>query len=204
MTTSSFNIRELVSELDFDLNTGDAIARRALHAAARELSDTLPIPFELTVKPQDGVGLYDYSHQVPDGYQVTCVDCVEYCGRCIEQIEKCDPCPHGYDVCNMDLTQIELHPAHRGSHYNNELAIRLHLKPKFGHPEIPEYYCRHADVLMYLARAILAEMPDRPWTNAGYAGDMRNRADGCLVSESVRQARNGGGEAPCATGDLAL
>jgi len=183
------SMADAVSILQFEFpDLPEDIAQRALARSARALACIKTLQTRVNVPLFACVGHYNIEHLLPEGMEVQCVECVVYCGCCIEHIQKCDPCPHGYEL--LGYHDIAIHPIPDNG--DETLELYLTLRPTYKACELPEeYLCRYEEILLDEARGLIAEMPNQSWTNVPYSKLKKQAAMGKRNSESVKLNQSG-------------
>lgn len=178
-----------VAEVMFQLSgVPEDVARRALCHAAGQAAESGVLAPEFFVPTQKHVRGYPLDQYVPDGYDVLWVDFVKYCGTCLDPIDKCDPCPHGYaldDSCHISLYP----PPHRDA--GKDLEVCLSVRPGTDACEFPtDLLSRCRDEIVHAMKGYLMQMPDKAWSNPQLAAFHLQRAQAGFASLGVAVSKS--------------
>jgi hypothetical protein len=157
--------REMVSMLTFNCTSLPAtVAERALISAMRDMAKkTKILRHELTVTGlADCVDTFDFKDQLPEGFTPCAWEIVWYCNCKLKHIDKCDPCPHGYEYINS--TCIKLYPT-PSCLEDGDLRICMIMVPGFDMCYMPEELCEYEECLIAGATAKVMMQPKKAWTD---------------------------------------
>jgi hypothetical protein len=156
---------ELVSMLTYECpQLPSPVAERALISTMRTLAQkTGVLQHQLTVTGlADCVSTYDFTDQLPEGFEPIEWQIVWWCECKLKHIDKCDPCPHGYEFVNK--TCIKLYPTPNCPD-DGDLEICMSLKPKFNMCFIPSELIDDEEALIAGAKSILLMQSKKPWSD---------------------------------------
>lgn len=181
-------IDRLLARLRFDFpDLPEQLLLDHVVEASREIAACgfLQQTIDVTQDLQPGVADYDYSRYLPEGYDVNCVESVEFCGCCIDVVDpKCNPCAEGYEICG--LCAIRLHPC-PSSAPSQTLEICLSLTPNINSCTVPgPFAVRYADILMNLTRGEVYCLPNQPFTDLRAAVRYRDKGRAKLRAEAEK------------------
>lgn len=196
MNDGSSLIRDIMFQLS---GVPEDIARVALNHAMCELAECGCV-FQPIVKvtTQNCVAQIKVEKYLPDGYNMLGFEYVKWCGRCIDLYDKCDPCPDGYAV--DDLNTITLSPApSRDS--NDDLELCLNVQPDEDICSYPDSIVkRHKRTLIDGMKNYLMQMPDKPWSNNPLAAYHGRKFEAELASVQLGTVKQTSKAAVIATG----
>ena len=137
------------------------VERALLETIIRIARDTKMLETTLTLTElQSGVDTYDFSYLLPDGYEVCQINWVMLCGCKLRPVDKCDPCPHGFEVITPKC--IKLHPC--PTHIDpGDVEICVALVPDYSVCELPEMLMLHEDTLVDGTMANLTAQFKKAW-----------------------------------------
>lgn len=162
------------------------VARYELICAARKLSDTCLLTADFAIQTQKNCQTYYFDHRLPEHHNAIGIEAIKYCGECIRPIEKCDPCPRGYEL--VSPTAIDLHPCPTSD--GQEIEMCVSLEPSQDACELPEVFLKKYDKeLMTEAQAALMMYPNSEWTRPNIGQVYRREARANCINEAVRQSR---------------
>lgn len=179
---------QVMADVNFEIDgLTHVLLARTLNRAVRNLAQAGILQPIVKVPVQCGVPEVKFDRYVPDGYSVTAIEIVKYCGECLDPIEKCDPCPRGYRV--DDLCQITMFPA-PSTDSATDLELCLMVKPSREVCEYPKEVIEKYDQTLYHGMMnLLLQMPGKDWTDprlAAYHGQQFETLCGDAATEIER------------------
>ena len=181
-------IDRLLGQLRFDFpDLPEQLLLDMTVEAAREMAKCglLQLDIDITQDLQSGVSDYDYSDYLPEGYDVNCVESVEFCGCCIDPVDpKCNPCANGYEICG--LCAIRLHPCPSAAP-GQTLELCLSLTPNANSCQVPgSLAVRYPSILRNLARGEIYCLPNQPFSDLRAATRYRDKGRVELRTEAEK------------------
>lgn len=177
------SIDDLVKILQFKRPGVPAeLARLQILEAARYLASSKVGSIEATIKTHEGTTEYSLANCIPDGHELNSVEQVIVCGECIPQIEKCDPCPTGWQLTSFDCIRVEPCPP-------ESFVVCLNLQPTMEACSLHTCFMRHREYLLAQAEGELALMEGEKWASASVARFKLRKAAGMQRSIAVREQR---------------
>ena len=187
MSDSSTDLNFLISVLQSQLiKLPEPLARYELLCAAQHYSQACIATIDVEIHTQNCVSDYFLDDHIPEGYKASGFEAIKYCGECIDPIDKCDPCPRGYEL--LDESAIRIHPEPRSDGESIELCINL--RPTSNNCNLPGIFTdRVGKEILEKAKAELMLYVDKPWSDRRQAVFHLRRANASRVNEAVTQSR---------------
>lgn len=193
---------DMLAELQYICpDAPSSIIERSIISSMRYLSDHTCL-LQTTLKPrvQNCVDDYDLSSLLPDSYEICKIMCVEWCGCCIEHIEKCDPCPWGYEM--KTPTCIVIHPMPESCE-GDELEVQVAIRPCQDLAEIPPELMKYDDLIKDMSLRNMLGTPKQDYTDIRLALNMDRNIRGRLV-DVLCEVQNNFSDRPIKTGEATI
>ena len=154
-----------------------------LQEAAEELATAHIGQVEIDIQGDHHVDTYDFSHCIPDGVEVMSVGFVRVCGECVYPIDKCDPCPRGFEM--LSDTCLKMYPCPP----NDTFSICLSLRPSEACNALPKCFAKHRNFLRNYVNGQLAMMQGEEWSSERTARMYIRKADGLKKALAAQVSR---------------
>jgi hypothetical protein len=162
------------------------VAKYELTCAARKLSETCLLTVDLVLETQKNCQDYYFDNLLPDQHQAIGFEAIKYCGQCLTPIDKCDPCPRGYEL--LSPTGFALHPCPTSDGQPIEVCVSL--EPQGDVCELPAIFIdRYDKTLIEMAKGELLLYPNSDWTRPNIAQVHLRRGQAACINEAVSQSR---------------
>lgn len=179
---------DMVSELAYtcpDAPT-DIIERAMIRSMRRLAVETCALQTSLMPPLEDCVADYELSTLLPDSYEICKIMCVNYCGCCIQHIEKCVTCPTGYEMKTHSC--IVLHPEPNCPN-PDDLEVQVAIRPCLDLAEVPEELMKHDQLIQDMTLRTLLGTPKQDYTDIRLALNMDRKIQGGII-EVMCQVQN--------------